>query len=368
MTPTLATLRAAALATLAPQPDVQTALNHMGFVQADPIRAPARAQDLTLMARVPGYRAGDLERLYPTLDIEEDMLPNYGFMPRRLQALLHPREVVTRVMQAHPGLVEEVRALVLAGEEQTEWHPREVAARLGQGATVNAWGGQSSATTRALETLHRQGEVRVVRRDGGVRVYGPAPHLAALRHSPLPESERLHGAVQLLAALYGPLPEASLSYLVNLSHFGFPHLHGALKGAFRQAVKEDLGRGQIDGVRYVWPAGLSLDGPAPSGVRIVGPFDPLVWDRRRFTHLQGWTYRFEAYTPAPKRVMGYYALPVFQAERAVGWANLQVKGETLQAEVGLVPGVRRTATFVRGLTRELERYRTFLGAQQVETL
>ncbi len=41
------------------------ALDGFGFVQADPIRAPARAQDLTLRHRVTGYRAGDLERRYP---------------------------------------------------------------------------------------------------------------------------------------------------------------------------------------------------------------------------------------------------------------------------------------------------------------
>ena len=54
----------------------------LGFVQADPIRAPARAQDLTLRHRVAGYRAGDLERRYPTLAIEEDRFVNYGFLPR----------------------------------------------------------------------------------------------------------------------------------------------------------------------------------------------------------------------------------------------------------------------------------------------
>ena len=40
------------------------AIDELGFVQADPIRAPARAQDLTLRHRVKGYRAGDLERRY----------------------------------------------------------------------------------------------------------------------------------------------------------------------------------------------------------------------------------------------------------------------------------------------------------------
>ena len=60
-------------------------------MQADPIRAPARAQDLTLRHRVAGYRAGDLERRYPRLAIEEDCLVNYGFLPRRHLALMHPR-------------------------------------------------------------------------------------------------------------------------------------------------------------------------------------------------------------------------------------------------------------------------------------
>jgi uncharacterized protein YcaQ len=59
-----------------------TAIQRLGFVQADPIRAPARAQDLTLRHRVAGYRAGDLERRYPRLAIEEDFFVNYGFLPR----------------------------------------------------------------------------------------------------------------------------------------------------------------------------------------------------------------------------------------------------------------------------------------------
>ena len=45
------------------------AIARLGFVQADPIRAPARAQDLTLRHRVKGYRVGDLEARYAKLDI-----------------------------------------------------------------------------------------------------------------------------------------------------------------------------------------------------------------------------------------------------------------------------------------------------------
>src|SRR5499425_3423226 len=69
------------------------ALDRLGFVQADPIRSPARAQDLILRHRVRGYRAGDLERRYASLDIEEDVLYAYGFLPRTVWQLLHPRNL-----------------------------------------------------------------------------------------------------------------------------------------------------------------------------------------------------------------------------------------------------------------------------------
>ena len=70
---------------------LKRALHRMRFVQADPIRAPARAQDLILRHRVKDYRAGDLERRYTKLGIEEDFFINYGFVTREMQALMHPR-------------------------------------------------------------------------------------------------------------------------------------------------------------------------------------------------------------------------------------------------------------------------------------
>src|SRR5258705_2293784 len=72
---------------------LKRAIDRLGFVQADPIRAPARAQDLTLRHRVKNYRAGDLERRYATLGIEEDHLINYGFVSSAWHALMHPRVV-----------------------------------------------------------------------------------------------------------------------------------------------------------------------------------------------------------------------------------------------------------------------------------
>ena len=110
------------------------AIERLGFVQADPIRAPARAQDLTLRHRVKGYHAGDLERRYVALAIEEDFLVNYGFMPRATQVLMHPRSgsaVAVRGKKAQ-SLLEFVRARAAV-------HPREVDEHFAHGSVTNYW-------------------------------------------------------------------------------------------------------------------------------------------------------------------------------------------------------------------------------------
>ena len=107
---TLDALRRHAVArTLFTPTTLPKAINKLGFVQADPIRAPARAQDLTLRHRVADYRAGDLEARYPRLAIEEDFFVNYGFVSRELHRLMHPRTARTvwpksRWTQAHEVL------------------------------------------------------------------------------------------------------------------------------------------------------------------------------------------------------------------------------------------------------------------------
>ncbi len=360
MTPavTLAQLRAyAAARTLWPKVGLQQALDTIGFLQADPIRAPARAQDLILMQRVSDYRAGDLERLYPTLQIEEDMLPNYGFVTPAVSALLHPRQTeLLKIEQSAPGLSE--RVLEYVGQ-MGEAHPRQLELEFGKLRVGNAWGGSSNAATRALEALHHRGHLRVTRREKGVKVYGPARRPA---HT-LTRAEQAAGIAQLIVRLYAPLPRQSLSGLLSMCGYGAPGLKAELRQAQKDLEGGWLASATVDGLIYLWPEGEKVDQAAPAGVRLVAPFDPLVWDRRRFEHLHGWAYRFEAYTKPEKRLLGYYALPLISAGKAVGWANLKVSGGELEADIGLLPGLRRTAAFEKALKAELERYRAFLGLE-----
>jgi uncharacterized protein len=163
-------------------------------------------------------------------------------------------------------------------------------------------------------------------------------------------------------SLYAPLPAASLAYLVTLLRYGAPHLMTEARAVLK-AARTRYGHAQVDGQTWYWPADetpASRRHAPGEGVRLLAPFDPVVWDRRRFECLWGWAYRFEAYMPAPQRTMGHYALPLLWGQQMLGWANLRLDKGRLQHEVGFVDGRPRDPAFGRALEEELERLERFL--------
>ena len=72
--------------------------------------------------------------------------------------------------------------------------------------------------------------------------------------------------------------------------------------------------------------------PAGDGCACWRPSIRWCGTARRFELLWGWVYRFEAYTPASKRKLGYYALPLLWRDRVIGWGNLSVKNGELHAD------------------------------------
>ena len=345
---------------------LKRAFQRLGFVQADPIRAPARAQDLILRHRVKDYRAGDLEQRYTKLGVEEDFFINYGFVTRSIQALMHPRSdtgVPADGRGPWPAARRKQAQLLLDFvRERGAVHPREVDNHFSHGTVTNYWGGSSNATTHLLDAMHFRGMLRVARREGGIRVYtahqhGLGPADAAERRA------RIDALVDVAVRIYAPLPGPSLSVLVRRLRFATPQWHDELKSALDRA-KQRLAHARVDGVDWYWPA---ADDPArqtqQNNVRLLTPFDPVVSDRDRFELLWGWVYRFEAYTPAPKRKLGYYALPLLWRDRVIGWGNLAVKGGELKSEFGYVESPPRERSFKRELEAELARMRAFLGIE-----
>ena len=163
---------------LFPPATLQQALDRLGFVQADPIRAPARAQDLTLRHRVTGYRAGDLERQLHAARRPRRLLRELRLRHRhRLGADASARRSDAVVRGARPPGAHAARLRAIARRV----HPREVDEHFALGTVTNYWGGSSSATTHLLDQMHYRGLLRVVRRDAGIRVYAAHEHDAAAR-------------------------------------------------------------------------------------------------------------------------------------------------------------------------------------------
>lgn len=350
----------ARLATMFAPTTLADAVNRLGFVQADPIRAPARAQDLILRHRVSGYRAGDLERSFARLGLEEDFLYAYGFMPGGTRRRLHPRLDPDGAVGAHvpAGLAAEVLAFVRA---HGPTHPRDLEARFGRDRAVNGWGGFSKATTQALESLHHYGLLRVARRRDGVRIYDAMP-------APPPDAEpaeRARHLVMLVARILAPVSVVSLRGALSLMARRNPGL-GPLAPVVAAALKAgELEQERIDGESYLWPArdGGWRHRPAPRDVRLLAPFDPMVWDRRRFEHLWGWAYRFEAYTPPARRAFGYYAMPLLWGDEIIGWANVALTAGRMHAALGYVRHPPQSLAFRRALDAELARMERFLTAR-----
>jgi uncharacterized protein len=366
--------------TLFPPTSLGRAITKLGFVQADPIRQPARAQDLILRHRVVDYTAGDLEKRYPKLAVEEDFFVNHGFLPRATQRLMHPRTPQTVWSKSKWTQAREVLAFV---ESQGVVHPREVEAQFLMGKSRNWFGGASNVATQLLDGMHYRGLVRVHSRKSGIKCYAASD--AHTNPAPDDVDKAIDKLVDVAVALYAPLPERSLGELVSMVGRGVPQWR-AHRAATLARARARLPSVEVEGTRWYWPEG---DKPASKRrgafddtdetwhgqVRLLAPFDPLVWDRRRFEMFWGWAYRFEAYTPAPKRVRGYYALPLLWGDRVVGWANVSKAGSAgasaakgsmtfgdLVADVGFVQGqAPKDKGFKRAMEAEMDALGRFLG-------
>jgi len=349
--------RLAVVRSLFPPTTLRRAVERLGFVQADPIRAPARAQDLILRHRVKDYRAGDLERRYSALGIAEDVFINYGFVTPALQQLMHPRPRGLRPVAGTKAAT----SLLAFVRRRGEVHPRHLVEHFGASSVTNYWGGSSAATTHLLDKLHYLGLLRVTRREGGIRLYALHDHPARPNDATARDAS-LDALVDVVVNCYAPVPGSSLAMLVARLRYAVPQWRAHLRRALTRA-KARLSHARAGEVDWYWPADEPIPrAAAPPVVRFLAPFDPVVWDRARFERLWGWVYRFEAYTPEAKRKLGYYALPLLWRDTVIGWGTFSIERGRLLSNIGYIASRPPKDPAFRGaLAEELARFGRFLG-------
>jgi uncharacterized protein YcaQ len=333
-------------------------------IQLDPLDMIGQNADLVAMARIDGLSRGDVYR---------HLLPGHAFEHFAKERCLLPASAFpwyrahiaetdwwslkSRTERLPKGIVQEVLALV-------EAHGPVNAATLDQLGGFgrvkpmdwSGWKGTARTSAMALEVLWTRCEVVVASREKRGKLWDvprrtlPDHHRAVRGNKREREAflewsliERVHAA-GLLARASGPhwsmLAEARTGELPD-----------------RLVAEGRLEEVFIDGARrpYLAPAGaLDAELAEPDArMRILGPLDSVVWDRKLVQHAFGFEYVWEVYKPAAQRRWGYYVCPLMHRGQLVGRFEARVEDGRLDI-IGLwkEPGRRfDTRAYKRALSR-----------------
>ncbi len=225
-----------------------------------------------------------------------------------------------------------------------------------------AWWGDRSHGSVALDWLFRIGEVGIRRRTGFVKEFDLLDRIvpAEIRALPTPTEEDAHRELLLRAARSHGV--AAVPDLVDC----FPLPKVPAKARVAELVEDgQLVTAEVEGWKR--PALLHPEAACPRSIdacTLVSPFDPVVWFRERASRLFDFEYKIEIYTPAKKRVYGYYVLPFLLGDRLIGRVDLKtdrtagvLRVKAAYAEAGVDP-----AAIVEPLRTALDDLAVFVGA------
>ena len=219
-----------------------------------------------------------------------------------------------------------------------------------------------------LEYLFYVGEVMIRERRSFQRVYDLQERvLPSWDDGKAPSREATTQTKILLAAR--ALGIASPAWLADYFYVNKTPANAAIRAL---AEEGRLLPADIEGLHgfYIAQENLALAQAAAGGnlkarhATLLSMFDPLVHNRQRARELFDFDYTIEVYTPPAQRVYGYYVLPVLVGDKLVGRVDLKAwrkEGYLEAVKLHLEPGVRPTASLLRGLAKALNDYRAWMG-------
>jgi uncharacterized protein YcaQ len=313
-------------------------LDRLRCIQLDPLDVIGTNADLVVMARTDEVARGDVWRyLFPRHAFEHFakercILPARAFPYYRREG--HGAQTSwwrhgEREQRVPPQIV----AAVL--DEIRERGPIPARELTDHGRVIPidwaGWMGTSKATAMAIEILWTRCDIVVAgRTESGAKLYA-IPHFSGEPSEPFPPwalRERVHAAGLLSragGAMWSMLSKVRTSALVN---------EMVERGELIDVVIEDSPR------RYLCvPSFLKARATYDDRVRVLGPLDPLLWDRNLVRHAFDFDYVWEVYKPAAQRKWGWYVCPLLHRDRLIGRIDAQTKKLWLD-EKSLRPLVR----------------------------
>ncbi len=318
-----------------PVPAMRRLLEALRCIQLDPLEPLGKNAELVALSRLARATSSDLmASVYPGHAFEHFakercLLPASAFPYYRDQAVETPWwRHSERMKKLGARLLEEVldevgaRGPISAGELEQRGRVTPL--------DWSGWKGTSSATKLALEVLWTRCQVVVAGQRGRHKLFDvPAralPHVAELA----PAEPFATWAVRERAAACGLLSRATGPWWSMLSEVRTSALPDELvhRGELEAVTIEGLAR------PYLAPNGFLRQRRArvDQHMRILGPLDPLLWDRGLVRHVFGFDYVWEVYKPAHQRKFGWYVCPLLHQGELVGRLEGRREGGTLVVE------------------------------------
>lgn len=317
-------------------------LRHLGAVQLDTISVLARSHELIPYARLGAVGRRTIEEAYWSggrafeywshaaciLPVEE--WPHFAFRRRAYRS--RP--------QWHHDLPDGAYDTVI---KQLRTEGPLTATELGGAKNGGEWW-DWSASKVAVERALMYGEVVCTERRGWKRVYDLAERAlpSTVLHDDLDDAECLRRLVALAGQSLGVGTRADIAD------------YHRLKAEQFDAVVADSGLVPVTvqgWAKPAWadPAALAAEPRGRHRTTLLSPFDSLVWERARTERIFGFTHRLEAYVPKPKRIHGYFAMPLLAGGKLQGRVDPAREGTTLVARQVSLAGTKAVPPMAEAL-------------------
>ena len=315
--------------------DLLALTERLGFVQIDSVRTIERAHHMILFSRRQAYRPPSLPALLENRQVFEHWTHDAALIPMRFYPLWHMR--FARDAQGLHGKWERWRNHEFLSKcEEVMRHIRENgpcgSGDVGkdEGRSKGGWWEWHPSKT-AIEYLWRSGRLAITRRDNFRKIYDLTERVIpqAYRIPPPSHEESIDQLCKLALERLGFATTGEIAAFWD--HLRPAEVADWAKAGLASGLLEPIGITCADGSlrKSLCFCDDPLDGPEPTGrLRVLSPFDPALRDRKRAQRLFGFHYRIEIFTPAPKRIYGYYVFPLLEGARLIGRLDASAKRET----------------------------------------
>lgn len=365
--------------------DILDTVRHLGMIQLDTISVVSRAHETALWSRLGNYDLDHLTELFtgrrqlteylthaaaitPTeyLPLMKPLMARYPRDPEYWTANPEKAQIAERILDR----VEREGALGSRHFEAPQDSPK-----LGQ---WESWYG-TKPEREILFDLWVEGRLMVALRDRGFGRWYDLPHRVAPDHVELsaPSEADWHRSV-LLHAMRA-MGVATAPWLTDYWRTGgqayvpnkqvrtiMPELarEGLVVSVTIEGVKDEA---WLDSALIPVLDQLREGFGWPTKTTFLSPFDNLIWNRGRMEQLWDMYYRLEIYTPAAKRVYGYYNMPILHRGKLVGLMDPSLnrkEGVLTIRSLHLQPNVKPTAALAKAIAKTLDEFVDFLGGEE----